>query len=237
VVGGQAFGTGTDDFALVRYNTDGTLDTTFGTGGKVTTDVGNHNRIFALTILPSGKITAAGQWAASFGLIQYLPSGAVDTSFGSGGSVFLTMNNATNEIAHSIVQRSDGNLWVSGEASGVVGLALIAGDGASLATPSVTLASSVNPSGSGQSVTFTATISGTAGTPTGTVAFKDGTTTLSGCAAVAVTSGQAACTTSALASGTHSITAAYSGDGHYSSRTSTALTQTVNGTAGAPASI
>src|SRR5262249_27354201 len=69
--------------------------------------------------------------------------------------------------------------------------------------------SSVNPSVFGQPVTFTAAVAGVAGTatPTGTVSFLDGTTTLG--TGTLNASGQAAFTTAALASGSHSITAVY----------------------------
>jgi ribosomal protein S5 len=85
------------------------------------------------------------------------------------------------------------------------------------------LASSVNPSISGQSVTFTATVA--SGTPTGTVTFKDGSTTL--CNAVTLAAAQAQCASSALAVGSHSITAQYSGDSSYAGSTSNTVTQTV----------
>src|SRR5207249_548682 len=88
-----------------------------------------------------------------------------------------------------------------------------------------TVLSSLNPSGFGQSVTFTATVSGSGPTPTGTVTFKDGTTAL---ATNALTSGQATFTTATLSGGSHSMTAVYNGDIDYNSSTSSALTQTVN---------
>jgi hypothetical protein len=92
---------------------------------------------------------------------------------------------------------------------------------------SVAVVSSVNPSVVGQQVTYTATVSGTGATPTGTVTFKDGATTI--CSAVTVTSGQAICNQTYTApSSTHSITASYSGDSNYNPSTSSALTQTVN---------
>src|SRR5439155_1865075 len=83
----------------------------------------------------------------------------------------------------------------------------------------------LNPSAFGQSVTFTATVSGSIGTPTGTVTFKDGTAAL---ATNALSSGQATFTTAALSGGSHSITAVYNGDSVYNSSTSAALTQTIN---------
>jgi len=74
----------------------------------------------------------------------------------------------------------------------------------------VTLVSSVNPAQIGQAVTFTATVSGAGGTPTGTVSFIDGRTGIGG--GTVVGGGAVALTTAALAQGTHSITALYSGD-------------------------
>ena len=97
-----------------------------------------------------------------------------------------------------------------------------------LATPTVSLASSTNPSSAGQSVTLTATVTGTAGAPSGTVDFRNGATSIAGCSAAAVSAGRATCTTTALPTGTLSITAAYSGDASYTAATSGALTQTVN---------
>jgi hypothetical protein len=85
--------------------------------------------------------------------------------------------------------------------------------------------SSVNPSNFGQSVTFTAAVRSSTGTPTGTVTFYDGANTL-GTATLISGSGQFA--TSALIPGTHSITAVYSGDGTFDSSISPILTQTVN---------
>jgi hypothetical protein len=93
-----------------------------------------------------------------------------------------------------------------------------------------TLASSANPSLLGASVTFTATVSGSA--PTGTVNFKDGATSIASCGAVALSGSgnarSAACSTTSLAGGTHSITAVYSGDGANNSSTSAVLSQVVN---------
>ena len=96
------------------------------------------------------------------------------------------------------------------------------------ASTATSVSSSANPSVSGQSVTFTATVTAKspgAGIPTGTVTFKDGssilgTGTLDG-------SGQAMFTISTLAVGSHSITARYGGDASFNGSTSSRLTQTV----------
>ncbi len=91
------------------------------------------------------------------------------------------------------------------------------------------VSSSVNPSVFGQSVTFTATVTANApgsGIPTGTVTFKDGSTTLG--SGTLDGSGQTTFTTSALLAGSHSITVVYGGDTDFTTSTSSALTQTVN---------
>src|SRR5207249_2906409 len=88
--------------------------------------------------------------------------------------------------------------------------------------------SSHHDSLSGQSVTFAATVkakSAGAGTPTGTVTFKDGPSTLG--TGTPNSSGQAMFTISTLAVGSHSITASYGGDANFSGSTSSKLTQTV----------
>lgn len=57
VVAGPTFGAGGGDFSVVRYNVDGTLDSTFGAGGKVTTDFNGRNDIaYAVAIDGNGKI-------------------------------------------------------------------------------------------------------------------------------------------------------------------------------------
>jgi hypothetical protein len=96
------------------------------------------------------------------------------------------------------------------------------------AATSTTVTSSVNPSTFGQAVTFTATVSVVppgAGSPTGTVTFKDGAFVL-GSAPLSATF-HAAFTTAALQVGSHSITATYGGDGNFLPSTSAPLIQSV----------
>jgi thermitase len=98
------------------------------------------------------------------------------------------------------------------------------GGGQSLTPTTTALTSSLNPSISGQSVTFTATVSPSAAT--GTVTFLDGTTTL-GTGTLAA--GLATFPTSSLSVATHSITAKYAGNSSYSASTSPVVSQVVNG--------
>lgn len=92
-------------------------------------------------------------------------------------------------------------------------------------TTTTTLTSSLNPSTSGASVTFTATVAGSGGTPTGSVSFKNGSTMLS---TVSLSSGKATYTTSSLSVGSHSMTAVYAGGGNFVGSTSSVLTETVH---------
>jgi len=94
------------------------------------------------------------------------------------------------------------------------------------ASTTLMLVSSLNPSGLDSPVTFTATITPQyAGQASGTLTFKDGGTTLG---SVAVGGNAASLTTSALAVGTRSITASYSGDSNFTGSTSNTLSQVVN---------
>ncbi|HEY4906542.1 MAG TPA: Ig-like domain-containing protein [Candidatus Acidoferrum sp.] len=93
---------------------------------------------------------------------------------------------------------------------------------------STTVASSLNPSNPAQSVTFTATVTSSNGIPKGTMAFLDGTTTLASGVAVSTTTGKATLATTSLASGTHSITAVFTGSAGWLNSTSTAISQVVN---------
>ena len=86
----------------------------------------------------------------------------------------------------------------------------------------------------GQSVTFTATVSGNAGVPTGTMAFRTNGNTIANCGAAAVVNGTATCTTSALVSGANAITGVYSGNGTYATGQAGPITINVSGTVPTP---
>ena len=95
--------------------------------------------------------------------------------------------------------------------------------GQSLTPTTTTVVSSANPSTSGQTVTFTATVSPAAAT--GSVQFFDGATSLG---TATLSGGTAMLSMTALSVGSHNITAAYGGNSSYAASTSSALTQTVN---------
>jgi hypothetical protein len=96
-------------------------------------------------------------------------------------------------------------------------------------TAAAVLASSLNPSNYGQSVTFTATLTGPNATPTGTVTFLDGATTIG--TGTLDASGKATMSISSLVVGTHPITAQYGGDTNFGAVTSAPVSQVVNAVA------
>jgi uncharacterized delta-60 repeat protein len=105
------------DFALARYNTDGTLDTTFGTGGMVTTDFGGTDAIRALLVRPSDKKIVAVGFHGSTGnfdwaLARYFPNGTLDTTFGTGGTV-LTDFGGVDQTRGAVLVRG-GKMVVAG---------------------------------------------------------------------------------------------------------------------------
>jgi len=125
-VGGSP-GPGTNNnFVLARYNTDGTLDNTFGSGGKVSTDfLGEYDRATAVAIQTDQRIvvtgTVAGANTAFFGLARYDSNGSLDLNFGDGGKV--TTDFSTPAAANSLVIQSDNKIVVAGAAGGHFALA------------------------------------------------------------------------------------------------------------------
>ena len=111
------------DFALARYNRDGSLDASFGTGGKVKTDFfGNFDQAFAAALQPDGKIIAAGfvynpdAAHSDFALARYNRDGSLDTSFGSGGKVVTDFFNGPDD-AFAVAIQADGKIVLAGESS------------------------------------------------------------------------------------------------------------------------
>jgi uncharacterized delta-60 repeat protein len=111
---GNFAGPGTGDFALARYNPDGSLDTSFGSGGKVTTDFGGFDAASAVAIQPDGKIIAAGRsGSGDFALARYNPDGSLDSSFGSGGKV--TTDFGGFDSAFGVALQADGKIVAAGQ--------------------------------------------------------------------------------------------------------------------------
>lgn len=107
------------DFALVRYESDGTLDTNFGVGGVVTTNfpIGSSGGVDVandVIVQSDGKIVAAGRSAGRFGVARYNNNGSLDSTFGVGGVVSTVVGLDPFMAAYAVVQQPDGKLLVSG---------------------------------------------------------------------------------------------------------------------------
>ena len=95
------------DFAVARYNADGTPDTSFGSGGQVITAVDSGtggDEAYGVAVRPDGKIVAAGFTSSSgsnpdFAAVRYNPDGSLDASFGTGGKVVTPVTGAAPDYA------------------------------------------------------------------------------------------------------------------------------------------
>lgn len=112
------------DFALARYNADGSLDTTFGVNGLVTTNLGSTQDIaYAMAVQADGKIVLAGQTqrdatSFDFALVRYDADGSLDGSFGTGGVVVADFHGLL-DVAYDVAIDALGNVVVAGTASDV----------------------------------------------------------------------------------------------------------------------
>jgi uncharacterized delta-60 repeat protein len=108
------------DFALARYNPDGTPDATFGNGGQVSTDfVGFEDDAFSVLIQPDGKIVAVGSandpaTFYDFAAARYLSNGTIDTTFGVAGKVRTDFGDQNFDRARSAALQPDGKIVAAG---------------------------------------------------------------------------------------------------------------------------
>jgi uncharacterized delta-60 repeat protein len=115
VVSGSSSGSGSgDDFALARYNSDGTLDTSFDGDGKLTTAFvgGSVDRGYSMAVQSDGKIVVAGRSNSDFALARYNANGTLDTSFDGDGK--LTTDFGSLDDGLSVAVQSDGKIVVAG---------------------------------------------------------------------------------------------------------------------------
>src|SRR5215471_13497714 len=106
------------EFALARFNPDGSPDVGFGIGGSVITALPGSSgaqQILALALQSDGRIVATGTNSFNFTLGRYNPDGSLDSSFGSGGLVTTSISSFFN-LAHSIAIQPDGRIVAVGAA-------------------------------------------------------------------------------------------------------------------------
>ncbi len=123
VVAGFASDNGTDyTWVVIRYNVDGSLDSSFGVAGKATiTWTSGDNEAYGIALLASGKLVVTG-YAFDAGLgysvvavVQLLANGTLDPAFGTSGKVTTNLGAGGDAIAGSVVVQPDGKIIWAGE--------------------------------------------------------------------------------------------------------------------------
>lgn len=120
VVVGRTVGRHYGKFALVRYRTDGRLDTTFGGNGIVTTNLARReDSASAVAIQPDGKIVVVGTANIAsvsyvFAITRYERDGTLDAQFGKGGKVRLGFSAGGDDSAADVAIQPDGKIVVVG---------------------------------------------------------------------------------------------------------------------------
>jgi uncharacterized repeat protein (TIGR01451 family) len=180
--------------------------------------------------LPAGltfaSLTVAAGWACTTPAVG--TNGTVNctnASFSNAASApFTLIANVTNSAPASVSNTATISS-ATPDINGANNSATVTTSVTSTTTTTTTLTSSLNPSELGKPVTFTATVTGGNGTPTGTVTFNDGGVAIG---TATLVNGITSFTTSSLSLGSHAITASYGGAGNLSPSTSATLTQVVN---------
>jgi uncharacterized delta-60 repeat protein len=123
VVAGTVYASPDSDFGLARYNTDGTLDTSFGIDGMVRTDFNgaSNDALNSIIVQTDGRIVAAGYTYSSssqnedFAIARYNSNGSLDTSFNSSGKLSIDFNVSEREEATKVAFQQDGSLILAGQ--------------------------------------------------------------------------------------------------------------------------
>ena len=115
VVGGYFLANtgGGHDFALARYNTDGSLDTSFNGDGKIVLDFGGSNDfVYDVKVQSDGAIVVTGSVGNALAVARFNPDGSPDTSFGTAGLV--TTNVQATSSGSEVVIQPNGGIVVAG---------------------------------------------------------------------------------------------------------------------------
>ncbi len=100
-----------DFFGSVRYMSDGSLDTTFGNGGKVLTPIGDGNaEANAIALQTDGKIVVAGYTSTNsdFATVRYNENGTLDAMFDGDGIVTTTVTETSGDSAYDVLIQKNG---------------------------------------------------------------------------------------------------------------------------------
>ncbi len=100
-------------YLLIRYNEDGSIDSSFGNAGRVVTDLpGTYENIRSVKIQSDGRIVAAGITPSNIGIVRYMPDGSLDSSFGINGIVITDIR--SYDYLNDMALQPDGKIVVTG---------------------------------------------------------------------------------------------------------------------------
>ncbi|MFW9605078.1 MAG: hypothetical protein ACMV0I_00685, partial [Pseudomonas sp.] len=98
------------NLALVRYNTNGSLDTTFGNAGIVVPDLGGNEKVYGLVLQPDGKIVLSGKYNNDVVLVRYNTDGTLDSGFGDAGFISHDLGGNRVDESYALALQDDGKL-------------------------------------------------------------------------------------------------------------------------------
>ena len=119
-------GTNVEDFMLLRLKSNGELDSAFGSGGGLLTDIGNGtDKAFAIAKQTDGKVLLVGEASVlvntartrDFALVRYTAAGKLDTGFSADGKLTTSFSTGDDAVARAAIQQKDGKLVVVGTSS------------------------------------------------------------------------------------------------------------------------
>jgi uncharacterized delta-60 repeat protein len=147
LLAGSTDATGTEDMAVVRLNADGSLDNSFGQGGKVFIDLGGDDYAHAMALQPDGKIILAGRRTIGttddIATVRLQPNGLRDTTYGKDGVSIIDLGQ--NELIVSMALQPDGKIVLGGFSRDAIGrtdilVVRLLGDPPAVQTPAAPVA-------------------------------------------------------------------------------------------------
>jgi uncharacterized delta-60 repeat protein len=120
LLGGYCSNGSNNDFCIARFNSNGTLDTTFGSSGKVIQPIGSgDDEVSSLAIQSDGKILLGGYcsegfFRSYFCIARFNSDGTLDTTFGSSGKVIESISSSILDKGYSLAIQPDGKILLGG---------------------------------------------------------------------------------------------------------------------------
>ncbi|MFT6765834.1 MAG: putative delta-60 repeat protein [Alteromonas naphthalenivorans] len=108
-------GESNSSFGVARYNTDGSLDTSFDTDGFLTTNFGSVDAAYGVAIQSDGKIVVSGNSGNDFAVARYNTDGSLDTTFDTDGKLTTDIGSSSTDVAYGVAIQADGKIVVVGD--------------------------------------------------------------------------------------------------------------------------